>query len=80
MMVEEVTCNILTLVGGADGAEGKIIVCMFNRTHQLLTCSMCSSLEVFCFFLTTMCYRHSDGVLCSFLKITKCIDHRSDRR
>ena len=56
MIVEEVTFNVLTLVGGADGAEGKIMAyCMFNRTHKLLTCIKCGSLEVFCFFLTTQC-------------------------
>ena len=60
--------------------KGMFPYCLLNRTHQLLTCSKCSSPEVFCFVLTTKYYRHSDGVLCSFLQITKCIDHHSDRR
>ena len=57
MIVEEVTFNVFTLVGGADGAEGKIMVyfhaaCLTGHTN-VLTCSECNSLEVLCFFLTT---------------------------
>ena len=83
-MVVEVTRDILTEIGGADGTalklynrneHHKILLFGYNR---VLTCSQCTGYEVVVCLPIFQNPRHSDRILCSLLQITQCILCSSD--
>ena len=76
-MLEEVTSDILTEVGAADGAihvRGSELRREKLGSMRLLTSSHCGGCEVVfsCLAITQYC-SHSDGVLSGLLQLSQCV-------